>query len=61
MIKMNIQPQAGVNYLQDIKDILNQAKDYAYSSVNSAMVQAYWLIGRRIVIEEQRGENRAEY
>jgi len=29
--------------------------------VNSAMVEAYWLIGRRIVEEEQRGKHKAEY
>ncbi len=49
------------NYLKDIKNILLSAKEFAYSSVNSAMVQAYWLIGRRIVLEEQNGKNRAEY
>ncbi len=48
-------------YLNEIKTILQSAKDFAYSSVNSAMVQAYWLIGRRIVLEEQNGKNRAEY
>ncbi len=47
--------------LADIKKILEQARNYAYSAVNSAMVKAYWLIGRRIVEEEQQGEARAEY
>ena len=45
----------------DIKAIIQQARSRAYSAVNSAMVQAYWLIGRRIVEEEQGGESRAEY
>lgn len=49
------------NYILDIKEILSFARNQAYSAVNSAMVKAYWLIGRRIVIEEQNGENRAEY
>ncbi len=48
-------------YIDDIKNILLEARDFAYSSVNSAMVKAYWLIGRRIVLEEQNGKNRAEY
>ncbi len=30
-------------------------------SVNSQMVIAYWLIGREIVEEEQKGQVRAEY
>ncbi|MCD6585877.1 MAG: DUF1016 family protein, partial [Desulfobacteraceae bacterium] len=33
----------------------------ARSAVNSAMVEAYWLIGKRIVEEEQQGEQRAKY
>ena len=45
----------------DVKKIIEQARAQAYSAVNSAMVQAYWLIGRRIVEEEQGGEKRAEY
>ncbi len=45
----------------DVKKIIQQAKSKAYTAVNSAMVQAYWLTGRRIVEEEQGGEKRAEY
>jgi hypothetical protein len=45
----------------DIKDILEQARSKTRSAVNTAMVEAYWLIGRRIVEEEQRGESKAEY
>lgn len=48
-------------YIDDIKDILSAAKQQVYSAVNSAMVQAYWLIGKRIVEEEQNGKERAEY
>ena len=45
----------------DIKAILEQARSKARSAVNSAMVEAYWLIGQRIVQEEQRGSSRAVY
>ena len=45
----------------DIKQILQTARGKAYSAVNFAMVEAYWLIGRRIVEEEQRGQVKAEY
>lgn len=45
----------------DIKKILEQARGKAQSAVNAAMVEAYWLIGRRIVEEEQRGQHKAEY
>jgi predicted nuclease of restriction endonuclease-like (RecB) superfamily len=49
------------SFHHDIKNILAQARGKARAAVNSAMVEAYWLIGRRIVEEEQQGENRAEY
>jgi predicted nuclease of restriction endonuclease-like (RecB) superfamily len=45
----------------DIKNILEEARGKARSAVNAAMVEAYWLIGRRIVEEEQRGQHKAEY
>ena len=49
------------NYISEIKKILKNARQKAYTAVNSAMVEAYWEIGRRIVEEEQRGKERAEY
>lgn len=49
------------NYIAEIKDILYSARQQAYSAINSAMVEAYWLIGKRIVEEEQEGEKRAAY
>ncbi|MCL5260973.1 MAG: PDDEXK nuclease domain-containing protein, partial [Gammaproteobacteria bacterium] len=45
----------------DIKDILSRARQKAYSAVNTSMVEAYWLIGQRIVEEEQKGNAKAEY
>jgi predicted nuclease of restriction endonuclease-like (RecB) superfamily len=45
----------------DIKNILEQARSKAQFAVNSAMVEAYWLIGQRIVQEEQRGQHKAQY
>ena len=49
------------NYINEIKTILKNAREKAYTAVNSAMVEAYWKIGRRIVEEEQNGKERAEY
>jgi predicted nuclease of restriction endonuclease-like (RecB) superfamily len=45
----------------DIKRILEQARAKARTAVNAAMVEAYWLIGQRIVEEEQRGQQNAPY
>lgn len=49
------------DYVSDISNILHQARNYVKNSVNTAMVQAYWLIGKRIVMQEQSGKDRAEY
>ncbi len=38
------------NYISEIKKILKNARQKAYTAVNSAMVEAYWEIGRRIVL-----------
>ncbi|WP_372827450.1 YhcG family protein [Polaromonas sp.] len=45
----------------DIKNILEQARGKARSAVNAAMVEAYWLIGQRIVQEELQGQHKAQY
>jgi predicted nuclease of restriction endonuclease-like (RecB) superfamily len=49
------------SYIFEIKEILSNARQRAYTAVNSAMVEAYWNIGKRIVKEEQKGSERAEY
>lgn len=43
-----------------IKEILETARNQVYQTANSAMVFAYWNIGKKIV-ELQGGEERAEY
>jgi predicted nuclease of restriction endonuclease-like (RecB) superfamily len=48
-------------FFNDIRMILKQARQKAYYSINTSMVEAYWRIGKRIVEEEQRGEQHAEY
>jgi predicted nuclease of restriction endonuclease-like (RecB) superfamily len=47
--------------LNDVRAILQEARGKAYAAANTAMVDAYWRIGRRIVEEEQGGSARAEY
>ncbi len=46
---------------ENIRQILELARSTAYRAVNSAMVKAYWQIGKIIVQEEQQGNRRAEY
>lgn len=47
--------------LGDISQVIDTARKSAVRSVNNLMTAAYWLIGRRIVEFEQKGEFRAEY
>ena len=47
--------------IADVLQILQTARQKAYAVVNSEMVQAYWLMGKRIVEEEQQGEQKAIY
>jgi predicted nuclease of restriction endonuclease-like (RecB) superfamily len=49
------------NCITRIQAILTQARHRALQTVNTAMIAAYWHVGREIVEEEQRGEQRAEY
>jgi predicted nuclease of restriction endonuclease-like (RecB) superfamily len=53
--------ELNMQIINDISHILRQAQANAYRSINQAMVQAYWLVGKRIVDEEQQGEAKAAY
>jgi predicted nuclease of restriction endonuclease-like (RecB) superfamily len=50
-----------MQYIQEIKQILAQARQKAYQAINTVMVLAYWQIGEKIVLEEQNGQDRATY
>ena len=49
------------SFFADILNILQTARQKAYSAINFTMVDAYWHIGKRIVEEEQQGAKRAAY
>ena len=46
---------------QKIHDLLHKARQNIISNINSTMTKTYFLIGKRIVEEEQNGNKRAEY
>lgn len=46
---------------QRLVSIIKQARGQVARTVNTAMVQAYWHLGREIVESEQVGQSRAEY
>lgn len=45
---------------QEIKEILQEARNKVYKVANNAMVEAYWNIGR-VIVEKQGGNDKAEY
>ncbi|MDY2828563.1 MAG: PDDEXK nuclease domain-containing protein [Sodaliphilus sp.] len=49
------------DFIQEIKQIVTNARQKAYVAINSVMVEAYWLMGKRIVEQEQEGKGRADY
>ena len=56
-----IQVNNSTDIVADIKQIIELARKQAYATINTLMIQSNWLVGRRIVEEEQGGESRAEY
>jgi DUF1016 N-terminal domain len=47
--------------LFDIRRIIEEARGRVARSINHERTVAYWLIGERIVIEEQNSQQRADY
>lgn len=45
---------------EEVKKILQEARNKVYKTANNAMVEAYWNIGR-IIVEKQSGNEKAEY
>lgn len=52
---------AGKGIYCRIKEIINSSRNNIARVVDFEMVKAYWLIGKEIVLEEQRGKARADY
>ena len=48
-------------FFNDVKQIIEKGRRLAYESVGSIIIETYWLIGKRIVEEEQQGKVRADY
>ncbi len=48
-------------FIEEIRSIVNNGRSNAYFAVNNAMIETYWQIGKRIVEQEQKGKEHAEY
>ena len=60
MIQYNTSMELSDNIYGQIKHILLQARSKVLTTVNTAMVQAYWHVGK-LIVEAQGGEERAAY
>ncbi|GHV66775.1 hypothetical protein FACS1894199_10880 [Bacteroidia bacterium] len=49
------------DFVAQLKHIIYSARSRAYSAINFAQVEANWLIGQRIVEQQQNGAARADY
>ena len=61
IIKNIFQSVTGKSSEDDVCLIVEDGRQRAYSAVNSTMLETYWKVGQRIVEEEQKGAERAEY
>lgn len=60
MTQSNQQPLSET-FVNDVRSIIEQGRQQAYTAVGNIVLATYWNIGRRIVEEEQNGNSRAEY
>lgn len=52
---------ANGNVLNDIRKIIEEGRRQAYAAAGQIAITTYWNIGKRIVEEEQQGQERAKY
>src|SRR3989338_6069051 len=48
-------------FVDDVAKLIESGRRAAARSVNNVMTATYWLVGRRIIEQEQRGKDRAQY
>ncbi len=53
--------QQSNHFYNEIKALLQNARNKISATINTTMTETYWQIGKRIVEEEQGGESRAKY
>ena len=57
----DVQYQNTNDIFEDVSLIIESAREYAYKTVNVALLKRNWLIGYRIAEEELKGKDRANY
>lgn len=56
--KKNIIPDS---FVTDVRAIIDKGRQHAFAAAGQIAILTYWNIGRRIVEEEQQGNERADY
>jgi len=56
---MNKMQTMETQFIAELKQIVSAARKFAFSAINLAQVRQNWLIGQRIVEQEQQGKARA--
>lgn len=56
-----VKNQIDESFFAEVKNIIEQGRQQAYASVSRLMIDTYWKIGERIVMQEQNGKERADY
>ena len=59
-VQIEVVEQTESELYKSVRKILAEAREHVYTVANTAMVEAYWNVGREIV-EKQGGANRAKY
>ncbi len=60
-MKNEIKTNGESKLFEEIKTLIQNSRNAAYSAVNSISLTTYWNIGKKIVKEEQKGRERAQY
>ena len=58
--KATIVPSVADDLYSQVRGVIAEARRYVHAAANTAMVKAYWLVGKMIV-DQQGGEERAAY
>ena len=58
--KATLVPSEADDLYSQVRGVIAEARRYVHAAANTAMVKAYWLVGKMIV-DQQGGEERAAY
>lgn len=58
---MKSEEKSNKDFLADLKKIVGTAQAYSYRAANQMQIVSNWLIGWRLVEQEQHGKERADY